>query len=465
MSGINFMGSYSGIDRNTIDQLLQAESIPLIRMENEKESIQKQQSVWKDVNTRLKNLFDKINSLQDSKLYDSKKATSSSEEYITMSATNGAVSSDYRISIERLATNSNIKGERLDIGKVSDSLGKSGTLTIKNEDGISRDIEIKDGDSLKNIVDKINDSSKNMKDEDGNTIKGTGIKATIIDNRIVLSDEKTGDRNIELSGDIVGDLGLGSATVEKGLTSKFTVNGIEMERDSNNINDAIDGVTINLKKVHDTGKSDLVSVDTDYGKVENAIKEFVDQYNSTMSFIEENIKAGDPDVKNSAGTLSKDSGLKRLQGDLRKLVTSVVNSDKNAINDISQLGVDSDKEGKLTFDSTKFRDAFKEDSEKVIDFFYKEVDGEKKYGLTEMLNTKIDQFISTKNGIIKSKNDSFDKTLKDLNTRMDNFEARIAKKEEYYIKKFTTLDQIMMQAESQMSWLVSQVDSMNVGRK
>ena len=35
------------------------------------------------------------------------------------------------------------------------------------------------------------------------------------------------------------------------------------------------------------------------------------------------------------------------------------------------------------------------------------------------------------------------------------------RKEKHYIKMFTALDVAMMQAEGQMSWLQSQIDSMN----
>lgn len=478
MSGINFLGSYSGIDRNTIDQLIKAESMPLVRLKGQKDNIIKEQGVWKDVNTRLNNLFDKIKVLQDPKFFNARKGTSTSDEHVMISTNEKAIAGDYKVSIERLATSTSIIGKKIDgIEDASKELGKTGKFIIKSaakkDDGSTfsgvegLEIDIKEEDSLKDIVNKINDVSKDFKDADGKTVKGTGVKASIIDNHIVLTDTKTGNREIELEdveGNLTSELGLKGDGVEltEGTTAKFSVNGISVERNTNDVSDVIEGVTIKLRKTHDEGKSDTIKVDLDYEKAEKTIQEFVDQFNSTMSFIEENIKAGDPEVSGSGGALSGDSGLKRLHDELRKMATEIVSRDSGSIKDISEIGITTtDKSGTLSLNSAELQKALKEDSQKVMDFFFKKGEDGKVSGFADKMNGKIDQFISKKNGIIKGKNESYDKVLKDINTRMESFTERIARKEAYYIKKFSELDNVMMKAEGQMSWLQSQVSGMN----
>lgn len=475
MGGINFLGSYSGIDKSTIDQLMKAESMPLLRLKSQKENIMKEQAVWKDVNTRLNNLFDKIKVLQDPKFFNARKGSSSSEDHIKVSASENAIAGDYKVSVERLASSTSIIGNKIEgIEDGNKALGKSGKFIIKSaekkEDGSTfedvkgMEIEINEEDSLKDIVNKINDASKDSKDADGNKVKGTGVKASIIDNHIVLTDTKTGSREIsleDLEGNLSQDLGLkgDGVKVEEGTTAKFTVNGIEVERDSNDVSDVVEGVTLKLRKTHENGKFDTVSVDMDYEKAEETIKDFVDQFNSTMSFIEDSIKVGNPDIEGSGGTLSKDSGLKRLHDELRKMVTEIMPGGPDSIRDISELGITTtDKSGTLKFDASEFKKALKENGQKVMDFFYTEGKDGKVGGFAEKLNHKIDQFISKKNGIIKSKNQSYDNVLKDISARMESFNARIEKKEAYYIKKFGELDNIMMKAEGQMAWLQAQVN-------
>ena len=120
------------------------------------------------------------------------------------------------------------------------------------------------------------------------------------------------------------NLGLNSAAREviQGKEAIFTINNVEIRRDSNSISDVVDGLTINLKKVHEEGQYDTVTIGLDYKKAEDAVKAFVVQYNSTMKFIEDKLAAGDPEVPGSKGVLAGDGSLMRLHSSLRNLVTS-----------------------------------------------------------------------------------------------------------------------------------------------
>ena len=52
-----------------------------------------------------------------------------------------------------------------------------------------------------------------------------------------------------------------------------------------------------------------------------------------------------------------------------------------------------------------------------------------------------------------------------LDKQIKSFNARMVKKEAYYVKMFSALDIAMMKAEDQMSWLQGQVDAMNTSRR
>lgn len=461
MAGISFIGSYSGIDRSMIDQLMEAEKMPLVQLSNKKTTITEKQNAWKDINTRLNSLFEKIKVLQNPDTFTSKAAISTNEDIITMSPSKNAAAGIYKVSVKQLATNTTIIGEKVlaDDKSIDDELGKSGTLTITNHQGEKITIKVNFTDSLKDIVKNINEATT---EPDGdNAGKKIGITATIIDGRIVLNDEKTGARNITLEGDILGDLRLNTEQ-KTGQQAKFTINGVEVTRDSNRVSDVIEGVTINLNKEHGTGEYDTVTVKLDTEKVTKAVQDFVDQYNSTMKFIEEKMAAGDPEIPGSKGTLSGDGSLMRLHSSLRRLVTSKQGNANTGIKDISQLGVSTiDKFGQLKFDSNKLTEALSENPENVINFFHSKTEDGKEVGFVANVNEYIDSFISKKNGIIKSKTESYDKTLKDLNRQIEIFNDRMERKEKHYIKMFTALDVAMMQAEGQMSWLQSQIDSMN----
>ena len=458
MSKINFMGSYSGIDGSMIDQIMEAEKMPLVQFANRKETITAQQNAWKDINTRMNSLFQRINVLKNANTYQAKRANSSNEATATMAIDhNRAQDASYSINVEKIATNSRFIGGKATVPEEGLASGSFTISTKKNgEDAKVLDIEVKEGDSLKNVVDRINEAERTASRDDK-----TGIRASLIDGRIVIEDTNTGARNISLEGkdsynlsSLGLELGEDEAKFEEGQNATFTVNGIEVERSSNEIKDVIDGVTLNLRSEGFTH----ISVGLDTERLETAIKDFVDQYNSTMTFIEDKLSAGVPGVEGSKGDLAGDSTLMRLQSSLRQMVTSGLNVEGSEVKDISRLGVTTiDRFGKLQFDPSELRKQMGEDMEGVQKFL--------KDGFAPRVSDYIDSFVSTRNGIIKTKTESYDRTLKDINNQIETFNKRMERREEYYVKMFSALDVAMMRAESQMDWLHGQIDAMNGQRR
>ena len=469
MAGINFIGSYSGIDQATIDKLMEVEKLPLIQLSNKKIDITSKQNAWKDVNTRLNSLFEKLKVLQSPETFNSRTTKSSDDSFVSVTASKDAVDGKYDISVGKLATSTRVIGGKLDSvydenGKFI-ALGMNGSFTIENNDYVEgeedniAEIVINENDTLKDVVNRINDKSKD-----------TGINATIIDGMMVLTDEKTGARGITLSddgNDILSNLGFNTETYINGTKAEFSINGIDITSDSNTITDVVLGLTINLNQKGDS----TVTVATDTEKLTEAIQDFVDQYNSTMGFIEEQLAAGTVSSARNEnglyetvgrGALAGDSSLQNLHSSLRRMVTETLGGNKGTtINDISILGVTTkDKSGVLSFDSSKLLDEFSKDPQNVMNFFSNKI-GDEDVGFIAKLNSKIDSYITSDKGIIKGKTESFEKTLKDLNKQIDNFNDRMIRKEEYYTKKFAALDVAMMQAESQMAWLESQISAMN----
>jgi flagellar hook-associated protein 2 len=402
---INFMGTYSGIDQSTIDQLMQVERLPLNQLNNKKTSITAEKNAWKDVNTRLNSLFTRLKELQNIDIFTSRTATLSDKSVISATASKDAVVGTYQVKVEQLASNTRLTGD--EIANVYDEKGAfakldfTGSFTIKNSDYNSDEpsentfvtIEISPEDTLKTIVDKINDKSKD-----------TGMSATIINSRLVLTDEKTGARDIILEDDGSGtlsNLGLSGKSAELGKTALLSINGIEVESNSNTVKDAVLGLTINLNKVHAEGEYDTITVKVDTEKLTKSLQAFVDQYNSTMSFIEDQLAVGTVTGEGTTGrgTLAGDSSLRSLATYLRRMVTDRLSGNEGTtIDNISQLGIaTTGKSSVLSFDSSKLLDEFSKDPQNVINFFSNKVE-DKDQGFISRLSEKIDSYISTKDG-------------------------------------------------------------------
>ena len=475
------MGSYSGIDSSTIDALIEAESGKLVQYTNKKENLTKEKTAWNDVNTRLDTLYTKLGNLAKEDAFQSKSVTTSDASKLTVKADSKGQVGTYKINITQLATATRITSAQIDQmtgKKITDKLELTGTLTVGNsamkKDGVEKfgiDIEVDSKDSLKDIVGKINDTSKE-----------SGVSASIVDNRIILSSTTMGDKELTVEGDLAGKLGFDATTVAaqkdsgKGQKAEFTVDGIKVTRDTNQINDVIEGVTFELLKVDQGSEVSTLKVSEDTDKTISAVKEFVSQYNSTMSFIGEQLKVGDPSVENNTvGPLAGDSALIRLQTQLRTMVSANIEDSSSSIKNVKDIGISVDRYGTATLDEEKLKEVLAENPSAVEKLFNNstktteqvtdkdgnvtEVEKEIKSGVAQKMQSLVDTFISKTTGIISTKATTYDKMIKDIGKQIDTFNERLVKKRETYVKTFTALDVAMMEAESQMSYLASQMES------
>ena len=464
------MGTYSGITMETVEQLISAESGKLTKFTGEQTSLKAEQSAWKDVQTRLTNLTDKMNALTKPAAFDAKKVALSQEGKFTLSASPDALSGDFSIEVKQLATRTQVVGKKLELAedtKLSSAWGKTGKLTVGSAGKKAQTITIAATDSIESIIDRINEGTKD-----------SGVSAVIIDNHIVLQSSEYGDKEVAISGSVASDLGLADVQTKKGQSASLTVNGIDdiITRDSNEISDIMEGVTITLLQAPTT-EDVSVKITDDLEASTQLVQDFVDQYNSTMSFIKTQLDVGDPSqANNKTGSLAGDSSLVRLQSQLRGLLTQPVVNDHKGKNTPSAIGITVDCYGVASLDKTKLETALKDNSKIVSDLFNytvetkSEADGtpvikKDELGLAQKFNALLNTFTDSKEGIIATKNVTYDKMIKDLDKRITVFNERLDAKRERYIKQFTALDIAMMEAESQINYLMSQVNSTSSNNK
>ena len=242
ISSSSYMGQYTGITSDTIDQLLQSDELRKTVIQNKIDKINTKSQAWTDISTRLGNLTSKLDVLQDEATYQTKKVTSSDDTIATISGTSDSMEGSYDLVVKQLATSSKITGGVVSKAdgttKIStkDALGYSGKLTITNgatdgsDTALTVEIDVKATDSLKDIANAIN-NAKDPSDSTGT--KGAGLKATIVNNQLVVSSEEMGDRTLTIGGDLKDSLGFRDSQTTKGQSAKFTLDGIEMERNSN----------------------------------------------------------------------------------------------------------------------------------------------------------------------------------------------------------------------------------------
>lgn len=366
--GLGIDGLISGIDTTTlIETLMVYERMPLTQAQEKQTTLQRKADAWRDVNTRLYNLQQKVYNLKSSLTFKSQKVIMGSEEYFTASASTGAPNASYQVEVVNLARAHTVASKTLEAANTS--LGYTGKFQING-----KEIEVTATDTLNSIASKINSTAD------------VGVNAAIVkiadgEYRMTLTSKQTGAANaIQVTDDdgilanlgFLDDSGEFANLIQEAADATIKVNGLTVNRASNTIDDVIPGVKLTLKKAGSTN----ISVERDLDKIITAVKEFVDQYNSTMSFINESM-AYNKETKEK-GVLLGESTLLYLQSELRSILTRTVSSNPTKYNSLTMIGIstgaynqsiEATKSGNLVLDESKLRTALEENFDAVAQLF------------------------------------------------------------------------------------------------
>ncbi|RDY21901.1 flagellar filament capping protein FliD [Criibacterium bergeronii] len=412
-SGIRFSGMASGMDTESIvKQLMQAKRFTLNKFTQDKTRTEWKReayhSVNKDIATFLLNARKKLgltdytymgklspNSIN--KVDWAKKAKSSDENAIAVSADSTANTGSIDITVENIAKKATISGttkltstsqfDNTDFKKIVVNGKEVDLSTVMSYEEASKKIAKETGlDITFGKVGQTKDSSGAVTET---YMFSLSTKETGADQKITFDEsakklfEKLGVSTFN------GDATNGYSV--SGENAKYTINGATIENSTNNVD--INGLKLTLKN---TTKSAVnVSVSTDVDGIYNKIKEFVDDYNKVVGGLQDKIaeksyrdyapllseqkeamKENDIKLweeKAKSGLLAKDSNISSMLSNVRSGMYEKV----SGAGSMYEFGIETGnwKDGaKLNIDEKKLKKALSEDPQKVLDTLFKASD-------------------------------------------------------------------------------------------
>lgn len=403
--------------------------------------------------------------LNKPELFRSTNVTSSTED-LKVSTEAGAAPGIYTISVTQLAKAQSLS-TTADIKSTKDALGDTSaeTRTIKIEQpGRKEPLEIK----LKSNQTSLDDISKAINDAD------SGISASIVkvkddEYRLVLTAAEGTESKMSISVDgdsklndlLSYDSKTGNGKIEQLVgaeNAQLTMNGIKIERQSNKITDAPQGVTLELtKEVTDA----RVTVTKSDEKATEAIKGWVDAYNSlidtfnTLTKYTEVDPGAEAQDKNN-GALVGDSVVRTIQTGIRAQFANA--NSEGVFKTLNEIGITSDgTTGKLKIDDTKLKKALDENTASVRELL---VGDGKETGITTKIATEVKGYLAD-DGVIDSAQDSINSTLKKLTKQYLSVSASIEDTVARYTAQFTQLDTMMSKLNNTSTYLSQQFTAMS----
>ena len=451
MTGIiSASGIGSGLDVDSIvSKLIELESRPITRLETRKELNDIKISSFGQLSSALAELQTSISQLKDSSSLVQYQANSSDTTVFTATADSSAAEESHSIEVVSLASAHRLNSTLFSGGE-SEVIGE-GELTIASGSNSFTLTISSGGNTLAGIRDAINNASDN-----------TSVSASIVNvdggSRLVLNANNTGLSNaisISVSGDTEGtdtDMsGLSRLVYDAGTTENMIelqaagdalvkIDGFDVSSDTNTISGALTGTTLNLIA---EGSASL-SIAEDYSVISGSITDMVSAYNAV-----------DATIKGLGSTsLSGENFLLSLERQLRDIFATRLSGLGGGLESVFDVGLTFDKEGTLSFDSSKLDTALNNDTNAVIDLF-----ADSGSGFAVKLDNLIDNYLGS-SGLIQSRTDGLTARNEDLDKRIEILTERVGQKEEQLYAEYGALDTLMAQFNSTSEYLTTQLNQL-----
>ncbi|MBI5834895.1 MAG: flagellar filament capping protein FliD [Armatimonadetes bacterium] len=337
--------------------------------------------------------------------------------------------------------------EALDTQALSGTLSGTGTFSIN---GVSIDYDTST-DSLNSIISRINTKVS--------TVVASYDSQT---DKLVLASRQNGSLDVarsDTSGTflqavgLLGNSGDSRAVSTLGQNSKVTVdgfnNGNPIYSTSNTVANAIPGVSLTLLQA-DQAKTVNVTVTRDTSDLKSKVNDLVSKYNAAMSLIssrltEDPIANATSTTAQRVGLLKGDTMLATMKTSLTRIITESLTGLPSAANRLGALGITTSKTdyktGQISFDQTKFDDAFASNYEQAYDVLFSDTDNDGTVdagegGAIPKMLDKLTQLVDTTlgtstsgaslpKGDIPRRNATLDSEYNTLKKRIADMEARL----------------------------------------
>lgn len=264
--------------------------------------------------------------------------------------------------------------------------------------------------------------------------------------KLIIKSEESGTANkLEITGDASVNLGFNHVLTAQDM--KATVDGVKYSVSSNTL--IVDGLKITANKVDskviDNGdevytSGSSINVVEDNTQIETLMKNFVTKYNEVIALI-------DTEVLSADSALGDKSSIRGIVSEIKdKLFGSYGTSGNKSV---FNFGIELDKYGGLTLDSTKFNKVVQEDMSSLKDLFLGTAE---KKGLGTTLKETLDN-MKFSGGVLNSYESSMTTREITLNESKEKAEKLLDAKYQQLALQFSAYGSLINQMESSFSGL------------
>lgn len=433
----------SGLPKDLVQQLVEAEREPIRQLEARKQNEEAKLKLAQDLAKRVGDISAGIKDLTRYRSFRDLMAVNGRPELMDVTVDkNTAEPGSYQVEVKQLAGRSSMLSNAFE--DPDNTQVGAGYFSYTLPNGDEKEVYIDPENSTLNGIAKL---INNQRDLNLNAIvvdDGTGEENAW---RLIVTHNKSGEVNDAefptfyfLDGD--EDFYLDKERMAQ--NSVVSINGFDVEFEGNKISTLLPGVTLDLKDAA-PGKEFTLKVMEDNKSIRGKVEAMVQKLNETLSFIQgQNKLDKDSNTKNSLGG---DITLQTLEYKIRQLVTTPLETEFGNVR-LADMGIQFNRSGLLDFNGDKFEKNLNENFNAVAQFFVGLEDAGD--GFANRLDGTV-RSMTRDEGVVHSRLEGIKRRIRDIDQQIEMKERQIANTERALKDKFSKLEGTIAKLKAQQA--------------
>lgn len=444
--GIAFGSINSGLPKDIVQQIVEAEKIPIQQMEVRKGKITDKKALVQQLTTLVENMRGEVLKNKNARsLRELAVNTGDSKDIGVTADKNVADPGKYQLEVVQLARKSSAISNGVE-DKDKTYVGV-GYIKAVLPNGEEKEIYVDEKHATLTGIAKLINGDPEL-----------GMKATVVNDgkgedepwRLMVSMSETGDDNMVEFPYLYlvdGEVDIYFEQERPAQDAKVKLDGFEIEVPSNRVTDLIPGVTIDLKKAK-PGEEITIEITEDVQKIGGKVSSLVDNINNVLKFIKEQNTLDES--TDTSRTLGGDSLLTTIEGRIRSAVFSTIQTDKGPMR-IADLGISFQRDGLLKLDQAKLEASLAKDYKAVTQVLTGKytLQGGKTNGFIDILDEAAKILLTQPSGVLPSRKGGLQSQINQIDRQIANRQRIIQQKEEVLKAKFARLEETISKIKGQ----------------
>ena len=337
------------------------------------------------------------------------------------------------------------------------------TTAINGGNGFTMDVTI---DGTTTTVSVIDPSPQGVVDAMNDA--DLGIEASIVNTgaasdpyKILFSGELGADNAFTVTNtSSIGTTLSMTSQVSVASNSELVVNGVSIERTTNTITDAIDGVTLTLSA--ETAGISTIAVEQDKSGVETKLRALVDTYNEVKATFR---NLTNPDsTEELGGTFSGDGSFRVITERVARLFSDPSSTSTDNLSYFSDIGISFDRYGDLEIDDDMLNSALSDNFSEIVSFLSADTENQSIYGEADrgIAGDAIQTLTSlmASDGTIMTRSNSLSNKIDDYQDDLDDLDRRMSQIYDRYLAQFTAMETAIDQFNSTKDYLKTALEGL-----